>query len=77
MISTVTTAVSAVTTTALASSFGLLVTLTLLALLIQKEVVSVGQNESWKRLNRSLTVAIVPLVLAFLAITVVEMMKVF
>jgi O-antigen ligase len=76
MISTVTTAVSAVTTTALASSLGLLVTLTLLALLIQKEVVSVTQEESWKRLNRSLTIAIVPLALAFLAITLVEMMKV-
>jgi len=76
MISTVTTAVNPVTTTALASSLALLVTLTLLTLLIQKEVISVSPGVRGQRLSHALNIAILPLLLAFIVITVVQVIKV-
>jgi hypothetical protein len=75
MISTVTTTVTTVTTTVLAGSFALIATLMLLTFLIQKELISVAQGERWQRLSRSLNVVLLPLLLTFLAITVVEVMK--
>ena len=72
MISTVTTAVTSITTTVWDGSFALLATITLLTLLIKKEVISIAPEGGWERLNRALTVAIVPLILTFLAITVME-----
>lgn len=55
----------------------LIITLLLLILLIQKEVVSIGQKGHWRHLSRALNVLIVPLGLAFLAISLVELSKVF
>jgi len=76
MISTVTTTVTTVTTTVLASSLALLATLTLLTLLVQKEVISVAQGERWQRLSHALNVAILPLLLTFIVMAVVEVMNV-
>ncbi len=75
MISTVTTTVTTITTTVWSGSFAFLATITLLTLLIKKEVISVAPEGGWQRLNRALTVAIVPLMLTFLAITVMEVIK--
>ena len=76
MISTVTTTVTTVTTTLFAGSFALITTLMLLTLLIQKEMISVAQDDRWQRVSRGLNVVIVPIALAFLAIAVVEVMNV-
>ena len=51
--------------------------LLLLALLVQKEVASVAEDSRWKRLSRVLNIVIIPLGLAFLAISVVELRGVF
>jgi hypothetical protein len=78
MISTVTaTTISAVTTVALAASFGLIVVITLLSLLIQKELVTTADTPRAKALNRALNVAIVPLLMAFLMLAVVRIVTVF
>ena len=76
MISTVTTTVTTVTTTLFAGSFALITTLMLLTLLIQKEMISVAQDDRWQRVSRGLNVVILPIALAFLAIAVVEVMNV-
>ena len=75
MISTVTTTVATITTTVWAGSFALLATMTLLALLIKKEVISVAPQARWQRVNRALTVAITPLIITFVAITVMEVIN--
>ena len=78
MISTVTaTTISAVTTVALAASFGLIVVITLLSLLIQKELVTTADTPRAKALSRALNVAIVPLLMAFLMLAVVRIVTVF
>ena len=76
MISTVTTTVATITT-AWAGSFALLATITLLALLVKKEVISVAPEGGWKRLNHALTVAIIPLVITFFAVVVMEIINLF
>lgn len=76
MISTVTTAVTSVTTTVLTGSLALFITLMLLSLLIQKELISVSQKEYWQRVSRALNVVIVPLFLTFLAITAMKVIEV-
>ena len=76
MISTVTTTVSTVVTTVLAGSFALITVLLLLTLLVQKEIVSVSNEEKWGRLNQALNVVIVPLGLAFVAIAIAEVAKI-
>ncbi|MDQ4076276.1 MAG: hypothetical protein M3220_08515 [Chloroflexota bacterium] len=75
MISTVTTVTTTAITGVLAGSFALITTLLLLALLVEKEIVSAAEGKPWHRLNRNLTVVIVPLGIAFLAIVVVEVLK--
>ena len=74
MISTLT---PSVTTAISASSFAFITLLILISLLIHKEAVSANEEKRWLELSRALTVLIIPLGLAFLAITVVEMLKVF
>ncbi len=76
MISTITTSVTTVTTTVLAGSLALMMTLMLLSFLIQKELISVAQAEHWQRVSRALNVVIVPLILTFLAITVIKVIEV-
>ena len=79
MISTVTTTtVSTITSTTVvfAASLGLIVILTLLALLIQKELVTAVATPRARALGRVLNVAIVPLLMAFALIVVVRVAEV-
>jgi chromate transport protein ChrA len=67
MISTVTTStVTTVTTGAFAGTLALLAIVALLLLLIQKEIVSTSDDARLQAINRSLNIAIVPLLLAFI-----------
>lgn len=72
MISTITTSITTVAT----SSLALLITLMLLSFLIQKELISVAQKEYWRRVSRALNVVIVPLMLTFLASTIVKLIDI-
>jgi len=76
MVSTVTTTVATITTTVWAGSFALLATMTLLTLLVKKEVISVAPEAGWQRINSALAVAIIPLILTFLAVIVMEVVNV-
>jgi len=77
MISTITTTVITITNTILNDSLALLATLTLLALLVQKEIVYIAPDTHWQRLSRALNVAIIPLVLMFIFIIVMKVYKIF
>jgi hypothetical protein len=69
MISTVTTtAVSLLSSSANAGSFALIGMLVLVALLIQKELVSTSDDSRLRRLSRVMNVGILPLLLAFILI---------
>jgi len=71
MISTVTTStVSTVTTAALAGGAALIGILVLLALLIQKEVATAGDDSRWRKFGQALNIGIVPLIIAFVLIVV-------
>ncbi|MCB0059867.1 MAG: hypothetical protein KDE45_22670 [Caldilineaceae bacterium] len=77
MISTVTTTtVTTVTTIALALSVSLIAVVTLLALLIQKEILTAADSPRGRALSRVLNIAIVPLLLAFALIAVVQVSNV-
>jgi hypothetical protein len=79
MISTVTTTtVTAVTTAtvAIVSGLSLLALVTLLGLLVSKEVVSASDQPRLRTLSKVLNVAIVPLLLGFLFIAVVNILEV-
>jgi len=66
MITTVTTTTTTVITTAAAASLALIAILTLIALLIQKEIIGGLSGARAQRLGRALNIAIVPLVLVFI-----------
>lgn len=73
MISTVTsTTVSIVTAAAFAVFFSLVAVVTLLALLIQKEILTASSDGPGRVLSRVLNIAIAPLMLAFLLILVIR-----
>jgi len=77
MISTVTvTTVSTVTTVALAASLGLVMIVTLLSLLIQKEVTIAASDRRARVLGQALDTAILPLFMAFVFIVVVKIAEV-
>ncbi|MBN1933719.1 MAG: hypothetical protein JW934_03590 [Anaerolineae bacterium] len=77
MISTVTTTtVSTVTTIALAGSFSLIAILTLLAFLIQKELVTTQSSRRALMLGRVLNIGIVPLLMGFALIVAVQVAQV-
>lgn len=65
MITTVTTTTTTVVTTAAAASLALIALLTLIALLIQKEIIGSLSGPRARRISRALNIAIVPLVLVF------------
>ena len=67
MITTVTTTTTAILNTATATSLALIAILSLITLLIQKEMISGLNGERAKRLSRTLNVAIVPLAMVFMA----------
>lgn len=60
-----TTTVSTITTAAMAGSFGLLAVVTLLILLVQKEVIAVSEGPRARLFVRALNIAIAPLLMAF------------
>ena len=69
MISTVTTtAVSLLSNSANAGSFAVIGMLVLVALLIQKELISTSDDSRLRRLSRVMNVGILPLLLAFVLI---------
>jgi hypothetical protein len=77
MVSSITTAtVSTVTSTAgFAASLGLIAVLTLISLLVAKELAS-ASDERWQRFGRGLNVAIVPLLMVFTAIVAAKVVEV-
>ena len=69
MISTITTsAVSLLSSSANAGSFALIGMLVLVALLIQKELISTSEDNRLRHLSRVMNVGILPLLLAFVLI---------
>jgi len=74
MVSTVTT--TTVTTVAIAGSFALIGIITLLALLIQKEVIANAESNFAHALGRLLKIGIVPLLIGFGLIVVAKLMEV-
>ncbi len=68
MISSVTTTtVVSITSAASIAAFGLVATLTLIAFLVVKELASSGNDARLQMLSRILNVAIVPLLMVFVA----------
>ena len=78
MVSTVTTTtVSTVTTVAMAGSLCLIAVITLLMLLVQKEIIAVSEGSRAQVLVRTLNIAIAPLLMAFamsIAVKVIQML---
>ena len=74
MISTVvtTSTVSTVAATAITSSLALVGVILLLALLIQKDATSAGEDKRSKRFNQALNIALPPLLVAFIVVVVVK-----
>lgn len=66
MVTTVTTTTTTAVTAVAAAAITLIAILTLLALLIQKEIFSSIRGTRAKRISRTLTVAIVPLLVVFI-----------
>jgi uncharacterized membrane protein YesL len=75
MTSTVTTATLSTVSTALFASLGLILALTLLVLLVNKEILSNSTHPVAKTLRRALNIAIVPMVMAFAFIAVINVMQ--
>jgi len=75
MVTTVTTTTTTVTTVA-AATITLIAVLALLALLVQKEIFSNIQGARAKRISRALNVAIVPLVIVFIATVILKVYEV-
>ena len=66
MITTVTTTTTTVMTTTAGASLALIAILTLIMLLIQKEIIGGLSGARAKRVSRALNIAIVPLIVVFL-----------
>ena len=77
MVSTVTTStINIVSDLALATTISILVCLTLLLLLIQKEIISVSNSRRARVLGRVLNIAIVPLFIVFVLLLVFKVAQV-
>ena len=77
MTTTVTTVtVSTVTVIGVAAALGLITTLTLIALLISKEIATALPGERGVRWSRTLNIGVVPLLVAFAVIVGVKMVEV-
>ena len=78
MISSVTTTtVTTVTSAASIAAFGLVATLTLIAFLVVKELASSGNDARLQTLSRVLNIAIVPLLMVFVAIVANKVVEVY
>lgn len=76
MVSTVTTTtISTVTTLSLAGSLALAAIITLLVLLIQKELTTASRERAARALGRVLNIGIVPLLVVFAFIVVVKVVQ--
>jgi hypothetical protein len=75
--SVTTTVVSIVSTVSLAGPLALVGVLTLLALLIQRELAAASGNRSAVMLSRVLNIGIIPLWLVFVVIVVVKIVEAF
>ena len=76
MISTVTTtAVSMLSNSAIAGSFAVIGMLVLVALLVQKELISVSEDSRSQHLSRVMNVGILPLLLAFVLIVIFKIVE--
>ena len=76
MISTVVTTSTVSIATTLTGSLTVIGVVLLIAILIQKEFVSSGENAITKRINQVLNIALPPLVISFVALVVVRIMDV-
>jgi len=76
MISTVTTSTVASATIAMGAGLSLLAILTLLSVLIPKEIVSVSDNPRMQALSRALNIALIPLMMGFVFIAAVKVLEV-
>ena len=77
MTTTVTTVtVSTVTVIGVAAALGLITTLTLIGLLISKEIATAVPGERGVRWSRTLNIGVVPLLVAFAVIVAVKMVEV-
>ena len=76
MITTVTTATTTAVSTVGAASLALVAICTVLILLLNKEIILVSKRDWAVRLNKTLNVAIVPLLIIFIATVVVQVLSV-
>ncbi len=76
MISTVTTSTVASATVVMGAGLSLLAILTLLSVLIPKEIVSASDNPRMQALSRALNIALIPLMMGFVFIAVVKVLEV-
>jgi len=74
MITTVTTATTTAASTVGAASLALVAICTVMLLLLNKEIMMVSKREWAVRLNKTLNVAIVPLLIVFVATVVMEIL---
>jgi hypothetical protein len=76
MISTATTtAVSMLSNSAIAGSFAVIGMLVLVALLVQKELISASEDSRSQHLSRVMNVGILPLLLAFVLIVIFKIVE--
>lgn len=79
MISTVTTTTVTTVTTAtvaIAAGLSLMAILTLLGVLIPKEIISVSDRPKFRALNQALNVVVLPLFIAFVLIAIFKVLEV-
>ncbi|HMA36026.1 MAG TPA: hypothetical protein VKY74_16305 [Chloroflexia bacterium] len=72
MITTITTEAVAAITPWQATALGMLATVTLLALLMNRELIASSPHAQAQRLSKSLMIAVAPLVLGFLMIAAIK-----
>ncbi len=77
MITTITTITTAAANPAQAGMLAAVATVILLALLVQREVLGSSGGVRILRLNRALTVAVVPLAIGFFTVTLIRILSSF
>ena len=75
MISTVTSTVTILTTSAIAGSLALVGVLVLIALLVQKELTTASDGSRFHQLSRILNIGILPFMIAFILIVVFKVLE--
>ena len=75
MISTVTSSVTILTTSAIAGSLALVGVLVLIALLVQKELTTASADSRFHQLGKTLNIGILPFLIAFILIVVFKVIE--